>query len=463
MTAASRLPLLLSLATVAVYLPTLGAPFQFDDWSVIVGDPRVASLAAWWESMPGIRPLLKLSYALNHAAGSGPAGFRLVNILLHAGNVVLLHELLRRVLREGRLADDVDARTAAAIVAVIFALHPVQTECVTYVSGRSTLLATGFALAALLVARQRSPGGDPWRGRFLALPLLAAALAAKETAAVTPLAMLLLAQVERPRALRANLLAVLPCVLLVTLLLGVGLSATRYDELLALSLATRGPLANLALQIDAVWYLLGQLLRWDHLNVDPVLPAYPAAQWFLHALVLKGLLVTGLASLRRQRLLALALLWMFVWLLPTNSFIARLDAVNDRQLYLAIAGPALLLAMVLLWLRRAWPRAANGCVVALAAALLSGTALRNRVYADEVTLWRDVTAKSPTKARAWNNLGMAEAIACHPDAARAAFKRVRDLAPRDTRAEINLALLERGELPGVPADCVVAATTPPDR
>jgi protein O-mannosyl-transferase len=453
MTAAVRLPLLLALVTVAVYLPALGASFQFDDWSVIVGDPRVASLAAWWESMPGIRPLLKLSYALNHAAGSGPAGFRLVNILLHAGNVVLLHELLRRVLREGRLADEVGARTAAAIAAVVFALHPVQTECVTYVSGRSTLLATGFALAALLAARQRAPGGDPWRGRFIALPLLAAAIAAKETAAVTPLAMLLLAQVERPHALRANLLAVLPSVLLVAALLALGLAATRYGELLAVSLATRGPLANLALQIDGVWYLLGQLLRWDRLNVDPALPAYTGLQWFLHALLLKGLLVTGLASLRRQRLLALALLWTCIWLLPTNSFIARLDVVNDRQLYLAIAGPALLLATGLLWLRRRLPQAANGIVLALALAMMLGTAVRNRVYADETTLWRDVTAKSPGNARAWNNLGMAEAVACHPDAAREAFEHARQLSSDDLRAEINLALLDRGELPGVGAAC----------
>ena len=50
----------------AFYFNALGASFQFDDWNVIVKDSRVQSLAAWWHSMPGIRPLLKLTYAVNH-------------------------------------------------------------------------------------------------------------------------------------------------------------------------------------------------------------------------------------------------------------------------------------------------------------------------------------------------------------------------------------------------------------
>jgi hypothetical protein len=60
--------------------------FQFDDWEVIVADSRVQNLRAWWSSMPGIRALLKLSYAFNHELGAGPAGFRATNIALHGLN-----------------------------------------------------------------------------------------------------------------------------------------------------------------------------------------------------------------------------------------------------------------------------------------------------------------------------------------------------------------------------------------
>src|SRR5687768_3642757 len=72
------LPALPALAILLLWWPALPASFQFDDWNVIVNDPRLQSLAAWWQSMPGIRPLLKLSYTLNFAVGSDPAGFRVV-------------------------------------------------------------------------------------------------------------------------------------------------------------------------------------------------------------------------------------------------------------------------------------------------------------------------------------------------------------------------------------------------
>ena len=83
-----------AIAALLVWWPSLTASFQFDDWNVIVDEPRVHSLAAWWHSMPGIRPLLKLSYALNFAASEEAAGFRIVNMLIHALNATLVYWLL---------------------------------------------------------------------------------------------------------------------------------------------------------------------------------------------------------------------------------------------------------------------------------------------------------------------------------------------------------------------------------
>ena len=101
-----------------------------------------------------------------------------------------------------------------------------------------------------------------------------------------------------------------------------------------------------------------------------------------------------------------------LWLAPTNSLLARLDLVNDRQLYVALAGPALLLAAAI---RRLAVRQRGLAVAAFIAVLaLTGLAthLRNDVYRDEVTFWRDVVSRSPHNARAFNNLGMALADTC---------------------------------------------------
>jgi len=88
---------------------------------------------------------------------------------------------------------------------------------------------------------------------------------------------------------------------------------------------------------------------------------------------------------------------------------------------------------------------------AVGLALAAGTISRNTVYQTETAFWQDVAAKSPRNARAANNLGMAHALACEPLAARSAFERAAAIAPDDPQPQVNLALLERGELPGMPS------------
>ena len=81
-------------AVAVAYANALGTGFQFDDFNVIVDEPRVRTVAAWWASMPGIRPLLKLTYALNFTIGSAPIGFHAVNVAIHAVSSCLVFALL---------------------------------------------------------------------------------------------------------------------------------------------------------------------------------------------------------------------------------------------------------------------------------------------------------------------------------------------------------------------------------
>jgi hypothetical protein len=259
------------------------------------------------------------------------------------------------------------------------------------------------------------------------------------------------------------MLAVLPALVLVAAALVAAVVFLPYDYLLRTSLATRSPLENLVAQVPAIGWLFGQLVRWDRLNADPALAPLTTLGpgTALGAGVLVTIVVLALWNLRRRPALAFGVLWTCVWLAPTNSLLARLDLVNERQWYLAIAGPAWLLGLALgrvlefaAPVRRA--RAAALALLVLGAALVAGTLDRNRVYATEVTFWIDVLAKSPHNARAENNLGIAHAYACEPAAAAEAFARAMRLAPEDPLPAINRELLLRGELPGVPAACAAA-------
>ena len=76
-------------ATLLVYANSFQGVFQFDDFFAIVDEPAVQSVSAWWHSLPGLRPLLKLTYAANHQSGFGLVGFHAVNLAVHAACVLL--------------------------------------------------------------------------------------------------------------------------------------------------------------------------------------------------------------------------------------------------------------------------------------------------------------------------------------------------------------------------------------
>ena len=427
------------------YANALQASFQFDDWDIIVRDPGVQSVRAWWNSMPGLRPLLTLSYALNHASGLGVAGFHAVNVLIHAGNGLLVLFLVRRF--AGQLGDlPLTAGWLALATALIFVLHPVQTEAVTYASGRSTSLGALFALGSVAAWVQARADPEIRPGRMVLLLLISPALmvlglATWETAAVVPLALLLWEAADVSCPFRWSTViartgvhwAVLGCAITVAL------SLPEYRELLATSPAPRSVTGSVAAQLHGVVYLAGQLLNIDRMNADPALPADvdPGASGGLTLVVL--VVVCGLASstLRRFPLPAFGVLWFCLWL-------ERSDLVHDRQLYVALAGPALLLAAAIQRLatrQRAFALLAFVAVLGLAGL---ATHLRNEVYRDEVTFWRDVVGQSPRNARAFNNLGNALADQCDLLRAEQAWRRALKLDPGYTQTVVKLRLLREG-------------------
>lgn len=467
-----------ALAAVLVWLPSLASSFQFDDFNVIVNEPRVHSLSAWWASMPGIRPLLKLSYALNYSISASASGFRVVNALIHAINASLAFQVLRMLGMRAGLTESAAAR-AALLAALIFALHPVQTEAVTYISGRSSSLAACFCLVSILF----------WARGSIAVSCLAfvAAVATKETAIVLPLA-LWLYSADRP--VRETFSRLLPIAGLTLLLLAVVAALHTYRHLLEVSLATRSIGENLLTQAHGVTYLAGQLLRPWNGNADPQLAAvtsYGAGTVAL-AVAWAAALLVALACVRRARAGtvarvrenvgtsananvgantvahqslrqdagastsaqtsagAFAVLWFLLWLAPTNSLLPRLDPANDRQLYLALLGPAWWLAVQLtrpaLLLRTRM--LAGGAIVAL---LCLATIERNTIYRTEVSFWEDTAARNPSSPRAANNLGMAYAMACRREEALTEFSRAIALDTTDFRPRMNRLLLQGNELP----------------
>jgi tetratricopeptide (TPR) repeat protein len=411
------------LAALAAYAGAFHGAFQFDDYNVIVREGAVHSLGAWWQSMPGIRPLLKLSYALSWSAGGGgTAAFHALNVALHAANVLLVWALLKEIFQ--RMGVDRDGFAAFA-AALLFALHPAHTEAVTYVSGRSTSMMAFFYLAAMLAYLREAP-------RWVSPLLFFAALGTKEVAVTLPAALLLIEALDKrqPFALREALHRAAPHWLLLALGLGLMAALPRYREMLEASLALRAPFEQLELQLGALARHVGVLLLAVPPSIDPELVPLPPAA----GLAVLAALAVGLALVRVQPWYAFALLWFFLHLAPTNSLLPRLDAANDRQLYLASLGPLALAGLGIALV----PRGRVLLAAVLALVLGAATVLRNQDYRSEVALWRDTVRKSPGKARAWNNLGYAYQLEGRREEAKVAYERALALDPEHLPARLNL-------------------------
>ncbi len=145
-----------------VYLNALHNPFVYDDHHTVVQNPSIASVTDVRAVVLGAvtRPIVNFSYALDRAVwGAGPFGFHVTNVLLHMLNVVLLFQLAWRF-EKGRLL-------VAFAAAMLLAVHPMMTEAVGYISGRSEVLCATFFMLAIMSGRRWLVGrvlSDPATG-----------------------------------------------------------------------------------------------------------------------------------------------------------------------------------------------------------------------------------------------------------------------------------------------------------
>lgn len=421
--------------TVLSHLPALWGGFVFDDFDDVVDNPsaRAATFAARLWGMT--RPLLKASYALQDALhGPVAPAYHLVNLALHLVSVALVLVLVRRA---AGLAGHEPLRAAwiAGLAAALWAVHPAGVDTVGQVAGRSAGLSTVLILTALWLATAA-------RAHPLAAGVAAGlAVLARETALVAPL-LLLVWQICLPTVQGAR--RALPVWTGTVLAGAVMLAMPRHRELLAFSLDQRGPVDALRANLFAVTEMLRLWLTPWQIGAVPTQPVtfgWVDPPTLIRLGALGGALLAALAFRRRWPLLAFAVLWLGVALLPTNSVIWRVNPVAMRPLYLAGIGLALVLALAL-------SRHVAGRV--LAAALILGlgglTWQRAVLYADPVAFFADAARKAPGQAAPLVLLGLTLANAGRPDEARAALEKALQIDPANHEAANALRLLQAGSV-----------------
>ena len=439
---------LLILALAFAYANSFRGTYVFDDRFAITDNPSLAHLGnlARVFSPPntattGGRPLLNLAFALNYAAGgTAVGGYHAVNLVIHALAALLLFGIVRRTLQGPRLQAVFgrDALPVALVAALLWGLHPVQTESVTYISQRAESL-MGLCYLATLYAfirsvERRSAG---WAAASVAACLLGAGV--KEVIATAPLLVLLydcaFVAGSPGTALRRRPWYY-PALALTWVALAVLMARSHLESARGVGFSEGMGAGTYALIEGKVLLKYLGLSVWPHPLVfdygrDCFLPAGPALLPF--GLVVLAILGAAVLAWRRG-LAPVGFLGIafFLILAPTSSIVPiALQPMAESRMYLPLA------AVVVLVAATAYARIGRPALAVLAAValLFAGmTVSRNRVYASAEGVWRDALTKSPVSSRGWYNLG--REIGLDParrDEAIAAYRR--SIAIRDDFAE----------------------------
>ena len=455
------LPLLLAAAALVAWWGSLEGAFVFDDRTWILQDVEIRSLAEPQRLLSDTsRPLLKLSLAANYAlSGLDARGYHAVNLAIHVLAGLALFGVLRRTLLAPafRGRHDASAPWLAGAAALLWLLHPLQTQAVTYVVQRGeSLMALGM-LAALYASLRAAQGRHRavWGGA--AVLACAAGMGVKEVAVVTPL---LVWMHDRSflagsfaGALRARpwLYAGLAATWAVPFA-WIGTDTLLHGEFARPDLPTPGALAYALTQPAIVLHYL-RLAFWPRpLCFDYAWPpAQAAAEILPAALALGALAGVGAWLFWKRHPLGFAVAAFLLLLAPTSSVMPIQDLAVEHRMYLPLAA-VLAAAVVALWAvlgraGRAAPWLGGALVLLAAGALGAATARRNLDYRDEAQLWATVVEAAPWNARAHYNLGTLLRSRGRLDEAIAAYRRSLELAPEAPKTHYNLAnaLSARGE------------------
>lgn len=456
--------LLISGAAILVYLNSFSGVFIFDDEATIVQNPHRERLwppreafAAPPKSPLRDRPVVSFAFSLNHAlTGSSPASFHGGNLLIHLAAALCLFGVVRRTLVSPRLPGRYRnaAGGLALASALVWAVHPLQTQAVTYLTQRCESLMGLFFLGTLYAFIRALGSRRPVRWYCLSVFSCLLGIGSKAVMVAAPLVVLLYDRAfvasswrEIWRRRRWYYLA-----LLLTLSLQAALLlTTSYADI-----KTHRPLEYGLSQFGVIAHYCRLILVPRPLCLDyhwP--PARGLADVWPGALIVAVLLVLTVKAWRRFPPLGFAGLWFFLILAPTSSLLPLEDLAFEHRMYLPLAAPVVLATVgVGELLRRLLPRqpAARriwGSVLTLAAVTVLGalTAARNRDYHSAAGMWRQVIDLRPLNPRAYNSLGNIVLKEGDPDRALELFRRAIAVSPRYQAGHYNLAnlLAARGE------------------
>jgi tetratricopeptide (TPR) repeat protein len=440
--------ILISLVCLA-YGNTLHHSFHFDDIPSILEKPWIRGL----DKIPDFifsysqRPLVILSFNINYAISEFKEwSYHVFNITFHLLVVFLIYRLGKLIIShmsEGTTSLVKIPNQIPILAASIFAVHPLNTQAVTYISSRSSIMAAIFYLVAIILFFE---GLDKKQDEeiktnyiFVAGAVISFGIGLLCKLIVVSLPAILFAYhyyfisdqniktwVKRQWKLILGVGGLLVLVLFYKKIYGDGfLRASIVD-------VTTWDYFRTQIGVIPIEYFRKMIFPFN-LTLDP---GFQVIQHWRSPIVISGIVILGVFSVALIKLSqikkqskkyapeAFGLMWILITLSPTSSFIPLLDVEVEHRTYLPLVGFSICLSSLLIRLKSFIQQSievrTSGIyrnkkmlsmpvvlILLILISFLVGTRERNKVWTDEVSLWADAKQKAPFFVRPYNNLGEA--------------------------------------------------------
>ena len=436
-----------------VYSNTFYAPFELDDKRNIIDNPAIKSFQYFknpsvLQNVDTYKEVKKffwsryigyLTFALNYRLhGLDVFGYHVFNVLIHITNAFLVYWIVIFIFRTPYFRDFQDHNSNNLIAffsALIFVVHPIQTQAVTYIVQRFTSLATFFYLFSLfLYIKSRRSGYVRMRCGLYAGSIIFAVLSmkTKEIAFTLPIIAVLYEFMFLQGNIRKRILYLIPMLLTILIIPMTFIGANNFTELEWKAIEKSVNTAN-SLNISSVDYFITQiriivtyirlLLLPINQNLDynyPIYSSFFALPIFLSLLLLLSIVGVGIYLFYHSRsngylrLTSFGIFWFFITLTVESSIIPLANVIFEHRMYLPSIGFIIstvsFLMAIKIKVKKIFISLEEAIVFALIMIVLifCGVAYaRNTVWQTEIGLWEDVVRKSYGKARPHYNLGLA--------------------------------------------------------
>lgn len=464
--------ILICIVGTIAYVTSFKGAFMFDDsYYLLINAPVIQHLS--WQTLVSpvtiTRPLIGLTLAINYAtSGLNPWSYHAFNLLVHLSAGLALFGVLRRTLSSEKLKAQFgeQATLLAFAIALIWTVHPLQTQSVTYIYQRcESLMGMGYLLT--LYAAIRSFAAEKKTG-WLAVSIIACAcgMLAKQVMVTAPMVVLIYDYLFVSGSLKGalnkhkNLYAGLAATWIILVVIHL---AAPVNPTAGFAVQSITPFDYFKSQFQIIVYYLRLALFPNALCIDYAWQkADRALDIIPYAVVVIGLQAATLWGVWRRNLLSFLGIWFFGILALTSSFIPIDDLIFEHRMYLPLAAivTAVVLGVYVFGKRliEKYSSLASQKTLGYTAAMLLLTTVvalfsyltseRNLDYQSEITMWRDVIKKRPDNLRAYNNLGVELLNVGQIDEAQTLFSEVVARKSDYPEAQYNLGrvLLRRGEL-----------------